>query len=286
MPELPEVETVRRGIAAHVVGRQIVRVDVGRERTVRRTSREALIDGLTGTTITAFGRRGTYLLGDLDSGDMVMVHLRMSGRLLMATATDPLEPHTHVVLHLADVPDASQFQSAQLRFIDPRTFGEVVVFDPSNTGVELPELDRLGIDPITDGLSRQQFARLCAGRRRQLKPFLLDQHVVAGIGNIYCDEILHAAKLRPDRLAGSLTATEVTRLHAHIHSILNAAIAAGGSTLSDTQYVDVMGNGGSFQLDHRVYDRAGLPCTTCARAVIVRTVSGGRSTCYCPRCQR
>lgn len=281
MPELPEVETVRRGIAAHVVGRPIVGVDVGRERTVRRTSRQAVIDGLTGATVTEFSRRGKYLLGSLDTGDVVMVHLRMSGRLLMATPDDPIEPHTHVVIHLG-----GNGPEAQLRFVDPRTFGEVVVFDPDNVAVELPELAKLGVDPITDGLNRAQMAAICASRSRQLKPLLLDQHVIAGIGNIYCDEILHRAKLLPDRLAVTLAARDVTRLHVAIHDILGAAIEAGGSTLSDTQYVDVMGNGGSFQLEHRVYDRAGQRCLTCSRATIVRTVSGGRSTCFCPRCQR
>jgi formamidopyrimidine-DNA glycosylase len=280
MPELPEVETVRRGVAAHAVGRRIEQVDIGRERTVRRTSRQAVIDGLTGSTITAFRRRGKYLLGDLDTGDQMMVHLRMSGRLLMAGPDDPIEPHTHVVLHFAGRP------AAQLRFVDPRTFGEVVVFDPAHVDVELPELARLGIDPITDGLDRTQLAGLLRGRARQLKPLLLDQRVVAGIGNIYCDEILHASRLRPDRLAASLTGREVTRLHQFIHGVLGAAIEAGGSTLTDTQYVDVMGNGGTFQLDHRVYDRAGQRCLTCAKATIVRVVSGGRSTCFCPRCQR
>lgn len=280
MPELPEVETVRRGVAVHAVGRRIERVDIGRERTVRRTSREAVIDGLTGATITGFQRRGKYLLGDLDTGEQMMVHLRMSGRLLMAGPDDPIEPHTHVVLHFAGSPPA------QLRFVDPRTFGEVVVFDPAHVDVELPELASLGVDPITDGLGRTQLAGLLRGRARRLKPLLLDQHVVAGIGNIYCDEILHTARLRPDRVASSLTGREITRLHEAIHGVLGAAIDAGGSTLTDTQYVDVMGNGGTFQLDHRVYDRAGQRCLTCGKASIVRVVSGGRSTCFCPRCQR
>ncbi|MEA3183689.1 MAG: formamidopyrimidine-DNA glycosylase, partial [Ilumatobacteraceae bacterium] len=137
-----------------------------------------------------------------------------------------------------------------------------------------------------DGLTVSRLSKILGDRARQLKPLLLDQHVIAGIGNIYCDEILHRARLRPDRLANSLKPAEVRRLHDAIHSILETAIAAGGSTLSDTQYVDVMGDGGSFQLDHRVYDRAGQRCLTCGKATIVRVVSGGRSTCYCPRCQR
>ena len=280
MPELPEVETVRRGMAAQVAGRRIRKVEVGRERTVRRTSRQALIDGLTGTTITAVNRRGKYLLCPLDSGDELMVHLRMSGRLLVAAAGTPRPPHTHVVLHLEGEP------AQELWFVDPRTFGEMVVFDPGNAAVEMPELQRLGVDPIADGLTRRQLDRIVRSRRRQLKPLLLDQHLIAGVGNIYCDETLHRARVRPDRLGDTLTGHELGRLHSSLMQVLGAAIEAGGSTLADTQYVDVEGQGGWFQVHHLVYDRAGQRCLTCGKADIVRTVSGGRSTCFCPRCQR
>lgn len=280
MPELPEVETVRRGIGAQVVGRRIERVEVGRERVVRRTSRQALIDGLTGATVLAANRRGKYLLCPLDTGEEMMVHLRMSGRLLVAAAGEVRPPHTHVVMHLSGSP------AQELWFVDPRTFGEVVVFDPAHVAEQLPELAKMGVDPIADGLSRAQFAALLRGRSRQIKALLLDQHVIAGIGNIYCDEILHRARLRPQRSASSLSPAEVRRLHRAIVDILGAAIEAGGSTLSDTQYVDVMGDGGTFQLDHRVYDRAGQRCLTCRTATIERGVCAGRSTCWCPRCQR
>lgn len=280
MPELPEVETVRRGIAAQVVGRRITRVEVGRERTVRRTSRQALVDGLTGATVTAANRRGKYLLCPLDTGDELMVHLRMSGRLLVADAGAARPPHTHVVLHLEGDP------RQELWFVDPRTFGEMVVFDPSNVAVEVPELARMGVDPITDGLTRDQLARLLRARHRQLKALLLDQHVIAGIGNIYCDEALHRARLRWDRASDSLSGREITRLHAAILDVLTAAIEAGGSTLADTQYVDVEGQGGWFQVHHLVYDRGGQRCLTCGKADVVRVMVAGRSTCYCPRCQR
>jgi formamidopyrimidine-DNA glycosylase len=266
-------------MVSFVVGRRIGRVEVGRERTVRRTSREALIDGLTGATVTSIGRRGKYILCSLDTGETLMIHLRMSGRVLVSPAGSVRPDHTHVVLHFEGAPEQ------ELWFVDPRTFGEMVVFDQARVADELPELAKLGIDPITDGLTVAQLAAILRGRARQLKPLLLDQHVIAGIGNIYCDEILHRARLRPDRLANSLKPADVRRLHDAIHSILSSAIEAGGSTLSDTQYVDVMGDGGSFQLDHRVYDRAGQRCLTCGKATIVRTVSGGRSTCFCPRCQ-
>jgi formamidopyrimidine-DNA glycosylase len=285
MPELPEVETVRAGLQLRVVGRRIERVEVGRERTVRRTSASAVKNGLSGTTITAMRRRGKYLLADLDSGDQMMIHLRMSGRVLIAPAGAPRPPHTHVVMHLGPHP-SEEMPAEEMWFVDPRTFGEVVVFDPANEAVEMPELARLGIDPIVDGLTRAQLVTLLRSRSRQLKPLLLDQHVIAGIGNIYCDETLHAARLMWSRRSDSLKPAEVTRLHESIHRILREAIEAGGSTLADTQYVDVTGAGGWFQLSHRVYDRAGQPCLTCERATIRRVTVGGRSTCFCPRCQR
>ena len=279
MPELPEVETVRRGLAAQVIGRRIRSVEVGRERTVRRTSRQALIDGLTGATIVAADRRGKYLVCPLDTGEALMVHLRMSGRLLVAAAGTARPPHTHVVLHLAGRP------AQELWFVDPRTFGEMVVFDPEQVAEQIPELARLGPDPIADDLTRAVFAGLLR-RHRQLKPLLLDQHVIAGVGNIYADESLHRARLRPDRLADTLTTREVGRLHESVLGVLREAVEAGGSTLADTQYVDIEGQGGGFQVHHRVYDRAGQRCLTCGRADIVRVVTGGRSTHFCPRCQR
>ena len=280
MPELPEVETVRRGLDAHVVGRRVESVDVGRERTVRRTSRQAIVDGLTDATIVGTRRRGKYLLLTLDTGDEVMLHLRMSGRVLISAPDEPRPAHTHVVLRFAGEP------AAELRFVDPRTFGEVVVFDPGNVAVEMPELARLGVDPVADGIDRATLRRIVLGRRRQMKALLLDQHVIAGIGNIYCDEILHAARIRPDRSSDTLTGQEITRLHREMHRILGEAIESGGSTLQDTQYVDIEGSGGSYQLRHRVYDREGERCLTCERAVIERVPWGGRSTHFCPRCQR
>lgn len=279
MPELPEVETVRRGLAAHVVGHRISAVEVGRERTVRRTSRQALVDGLTGATITAANRRGKYLLCPLDTGDEMMVHLRMSGRLLITEPGTPRLPHTHVVLHLDSDPPT------ELWFVDPRTFGEVVVFDPTNAAVEVPEIARLGIDPVADGLTRAQLATLLRSRHRQLKAMLLDQHVIAGIGNIYCDESLHRAKLRWDRPSDSLTTREIGRLHGAITAVLADAVEAGGSTLADTQYVDIDGESGWFQVHHLVYDRAGQRCLTCGKADIVKVNVAGRGTHFCPRCQ-
>ncbi len=286
MPELPEVETVRRGLERFVVGRHVSRVEVGRERTVRRTSAREVVDGLTGTRILAANRRGKYLLLPLDSGDEVMIHLRMSGQVLVAAVGAERPPHTHVVMHLDPPEHDTALGAKELWFVDPRTFGEVVVFDPTNVAVEVPELALMGIDPITDGLSLRQLRSLLRSRHRLIKPLLLDQHSIAGIGNIYADEILHAARLRPDRLSDELSLDAERRLHTSIHSVLTAAIDAGGSTLGDAQYVDLFGGGGSYQEAHRVYGRTGERCITCGVGWIRHTVSAQRSTHFCPRCQR
>lgn len=289
MPELPEVETVRRGLQRHLVGRRIVRVEVGRERVVRRTSREELIAGLTGTVVEAAERRGKYLVLPLDSGEAVMIHLRMSGQVLVAPPAAPRPPHTHVVMHLdprGDCGDDDGAHGSELWFVDPRTFGEVVVFDPELVDDRLPELARLGIDPIADHLGVDDLRRAFGATRRALKPLLLDQHVIAGIGNIYADEILHRAGLRPDRSAGTLDRRRLAILRDSIVGVLTDAIDAGGSTLGDAQYVDLMGHAGSYQDDHRVYGRGGERCVTCGRGRVRRVVAGGRSTHFCPVCQR
>lgn len=277
MPELPEVETVRRGLETRVTGRCIEEVSVGRDRVARRTSPEAIIDGLSGVTIVAARRRGKYLLLPLDSGESAMVHLRMSGQLLLAAAGVDPPVHTHVMLRLDD--------GHQLWFVDPRTFGEVVVFDPEHVEEVVPELARLGVDPVADPFDVADLATAIGSSRGSLKPLLLDQHRIAGIGNIYADEILHDARLRPDRRADSLNRDSRNRLHASIVRILHEAIRRGGSSLGDEQYVDLMGHGGSYQEEHRVYGRAGERCPTCGRGWIRRVVSGGRSTHYCGVCQ-
>jgi formamidopyrimidine-DNA glycosylase len=171
-------------------------------------------------------------------------------------------------------------------FVDPRTFGEVVVFDPTRTAEVLPELARLGPDPITDEFNAEVLANQLKGKRGALKPLLLNQHVVAGVGNIYADEVLHRSKLRWDRTADSLSRKQVALLATSIVEILTEAIAAGGSTLVDTQYVDIEGNVGSFQENHRVYGRVGQGCLTCGKTSIRKVVVAGRSTSFCPRCQK
>ena len=252
---------------------------MGRERVVRRTSREALIDGLTGTTVTAARRRGKYLMLPLDSGDEMMIHLRMSGQMLLAPRGAARPPHTHVVLHLDD--------GCEAWFVDPRTFGEIVVYDPERVDEQMPDLARLGVDPITDDAFTPAFLRTALrSTSRALKVVLLDQRVIAGIGNIYADESLHCARLRPDRPAVSVDTRGVRRLHQAILDVLHAAIAAGGSTLDDSQYVDLLGKSGWYQDQHTVYGRTGERCRTCGRGWIRRITAAGRGTHFCPVCQR
>ncbi len=276
MPELPEVETVRRDLEALVVGATVTDVVATGARTVRRTSAEALRAGALGRRLVAAKRRGKYLLVTLDDGRWLLVHLRMSGQLLVADApTVPLAPHTHVRFTLDD--------GRELRFVDPRTFGEVAVVDPDRLAVEAPDLEALGPEPLE--LDVIGLAGVLKPRRRQLKALLTDQRVIAGIGNIYADEIAHRAGVRHTRPGSSLTRGELGRLHAAIHTILPAAIAARGSTLSDAQYVDLGGLGGGYQEHHAVYDREGEPCLGCGRPVL-RIAWAGRSTFFCRRCQR
>ena len=276
MPELPEVETVRRDLEALVVGATVVDVVAPGARTVRRTSADALRAGLTGRRLVAAGRRGKYLLVTLDSGRWLLVHLRMSGQLLVAPSTSsPVAPHTHVRLALDD--------GRELRFVDPRTFGEVAVVDPAALAAEAPDVAALGPEPLE--LDVAGFDARLRPRRRQLKALLTDQRVVAGIGNIYADEIAHAAGVRHSRPGSTLTRPEVARIHAAVHTILPAAIAARGSTLSDAQYVDLGGLGGGYQERHAVYGREGQPCARCGRPV-VRITWAGRGTYFCRRCQR
>lgn len=284
MPELPEVETVRRGLAERVVGRRIERVEIGRLRSVRRTGPERVITGLTGRTLTRADRRGKYIVCTLDSGESMMVHLRMSGQLLIDPVDEPRPAHSHVNLELSPTGESATVE--ELRFVDPRTFGEVVVFGPDDAERVVPELDRLGPDPIADGLSLHDVRRRLATTRRGVKALLLDQTVIAGIGNIYGDEILHRAGINPLRPANRIGRGPAERLHRAIDEVLRDAVAAGGSTLRDAQYVDLLGQSGSFQESHRVYGRAGQTCLTCERGRVRSATVAGRTTHWCGVCQR
>jgi formamidopyrimidine-DNA glycosylase len=278
MPELPEVETIRRGLEREVVGKRIKSVDVTGTRSTRRhKSKKEFVGRLEGTKVKTARRRGKFLLLNLDTGDVLVIHLRMSGQLLRAQAKDPMPKHTHVVITFT--------QGGQLRFVDPRTFGELFVTVPDELTDELPELADLGFDPVDTPVSVTEFARRLLGRRdTKLKPLLMDQSFIAGIGNIYSDEILWEAGLRWDRTPGSLSNMEIRRLFRSIVEILHEAVKHRGSTLSDQQYLDVLGRPGEYQNLHNVYDRAGQSCNRC-RATITKEKFQSRSTFYCPSCQ-
>jgi formamidopyrimidine-DNA glycosylase len=277
MPELPEVETIRRDIEKEFVNKRIKKVDVTGSRSVRRHQdvRE-FIARTEGRKVTGTRRRGKYLLLKLDSGDIVVAHLGMSGQLLRANPKDPVGKHTHVVLTFVGAP--------QLRFVDPRTFGELFVTAPDRLEDEVPELAHLGFDPIDEQMAWTSFGVLLAARRAKLKPLLMDQRFVAGIGNIYADEILFSAGLRHDRSSDSLTPQEIRRLYRSIIETLQEAIKHRGSSLADEQYRDIFGDAGEFQRLHNVYDREGQACPRC-RSTITRIKANGRSSFFCPQCQ-
>ena len=276
MPELPEVETIRHDLDREISGRKIKAVEVTGTRSVRRGTKKQFISRLEGTKITGVKRRGKFLVIVLDSKEWLVVHLRMSGRLLIAATRETKPKHTHVVLTLQP--------GGQLRFVDPRTFGELFVVAPDAIATEAPELGELGFDPIDDPISWIKFGHLLLAKKMQLKNFLTDQSIVAGIGHIYSDEILHAAGLRYDRPSGSLSPQEMRRLYRSMVEVLSEAIKARGSSLADEGYVDAHGRFGNYQLHHQVYARDGQPCARC-RATVEKAKWQGRSTFYCPQCQ-
>jgi len=277
MPELPEVETIRRELERDVVTKRIKTVTVTGTRSIRRhANKKQFISRLEGAKITTVERRGKYLVMKLDTGDLWVTHLGMSGQILRVAAKDEVNKHTHVTVTFT--------QGGQLRFVDPRTFGEMFVTTQDELTDEVPELAHLGLDPIDEPLSWQDFGRMLLSHPMKLKAFLMDQSIIAGLGNIYSDEILFAAGLRYDRMSDSLSTQEMRRLSRALVETLHEAIKYGGSTLSDEQYVDVAGKAGEYQEHHKVYDREKQACRRC-RASIVKTKFAGRTTYYCEQCQ-
>ncbi len=278
MPELPEVEVVRRDLERDIVGKKVKAVEADGMRSIRRHhNRKQFANRLIGKKITGVERRGKYLLCRLEGGDVLVIHLGMSGQLLR-TKTGRTQPtkHTHVVITFT--------QGGQLRFVDPRTFGEMFVTELDGVEKEVSELSHLGMDPLETAMSWEHFGRLVADKHTKLKPLLMDQKFLAGIGNIYSDEILFGAGLRWDRMSDSLSAQEVRRLYRAMVEILQDAVKHRGSSLADMQYVDLTGKPGEYQLHHKVYAREGKACRRC-RAPLVRERYGGRSTYYCEACQ-
>ncbi len=271
MPELAEIETLRRDLAREFLGATINDVHLGGARSFRRhPDPDEFVGRVAKRSVRGVRRAGKYLLVDLDNGEILVAHMGMSGRLRLIASGAGAEKHTHVRLEFAGRPE--------LHFVDPRTFGQMFV---SSAGV--PSLAHLGPDPFE--LDEDQFARLLSPRSTKLKVTLMDQSVIAGIGNMYADEILHAGRLRPDRPSAELTSDEITALHDAMRSVLAEAVRRRGSTLADRQYKDLYGAPGSYQELHRVYAREGLACMTCGD-LVVRVKANGRSNYFCASCQR
>jgi formamidopyrimidine-DNA glycosylase len=283
MPELPEVETIARGVDARLQGDRIVQVWFGSHREPFKTPPAQQAKGLEGRLLLSVHRTGKHIVCELGAASSTrrgldqravaptaqwIVHLGMTGRLLVTTPEAPVAPHTHARLTLGS--------GRELRFVDPRRFGRLEFRDLERSAA----FGAPGAEPLTIG--REEFAALFHGRRLAIKSALLNQSLLAGVGNIYADESLFRAGIRPRRMAGRLTRAELERLRTALRQVLKDAIRLGGSSVSD--YVDADGVRGFFQLEHRVYQRTGLPCQICG-APIRRILLGGRGTHYCPRCQ-
>jgi formamidopyrimidine-DNA glycosylase len=276
MPELPEVETIRRDLEARIVGRRITAVrvppDTGKPVPVLKGIDEAAFrEGVVGARIEAVERRGKYLALRLDTSSTIAVHLRMTGRLLHREAGADPDGFLRLVLSLDD--------GCELRFTDVRKFGGFWLVEDiahaSATG--------LGPEPLSEGFTVAHLAGALAGRKAPVKAILLDQRHIAGIGNIYADEACFAAGIDPRRLGADVTPGEVEALHAAVRNVLLSGVESRGASFRD--YVDADGESGNMQMHVKVFRRTGKPCYACG-STIERTKVGGRSTHYCPKCQR
>lgn len=282
MPELPEVETVRRGLSTFVPGRRVAAVEVRHQRAIRRHAAGAddFAARLTGRVVTDVARRGKYLWFVTDDGWAVVAHLGMSGQLVLPEPDLPDSTHLRVRVRFDDTDRA-------MHFIDQRTFGGLLISDLGTApdGREVPVvIAHVAPDPLEAAFDDDRFARRLRARHSGLKRALLDQTLVSGVGNIYADEALWRARLHYDRPTATMTARQVRKVLAAVREVLTDALAAGGTSF-DSLYVDVNGESGWFSRDLAVYGRAGEPCLRCAGA-IRRDHFMNRSSYTCPRCQR
>ena len=276
MPELPEVEVVCRSLRKVLLGRRIQGFETDLPKMLKEPAADEdyFREHLTGQAITDIARRGKYILIYLEKGDILTVHLRMTGKLLYVEQSVPRGKHAHILMPLDD--------AHELRFDDVRQFGAFYL-TAADQLKRIEGLATLGAEPLEDDFTAECLRALLADKRQKLKAFLLDQHNIAGIGNIYADEILFQAGLHPETLAAQVTAEEdIFRLWQAIRDRLTQGIAGGGSSIKD--YVDALGQSGSFQEQHRVYGRAGQRCAECG-GIIEKIKVCGRTTCFCPNCQ-
>jgi formamidopyrimidine-DNA glycosylase len=278
--ELPEVEVMRRDLEKDVVGRRIKTAEVKGSRNAMRVirrhgKRKDFTSRLVGRKLTKVERRGKYVLLHLDSGDALVTHFGMSGQFQRGNGRVVIEPHTHVVLTFQ--------QGGDLRFIDPRTFGEMFVTTADELG-KVKELQHIAIDPLDQVFTWPTFQYLLAQRGAKMKQLLMDQKFISGLGNIYSDEVLFAAGLRYDRLSDTLSSQEVRRLYRAIQETVQDAIKMRGTTLDDEAYVDLFGKPGEYQGELKVYGREGEPCRRCRTPIQTVKVSQ-RTSYFCPQCQ-
>ena len=278
--ELPEVEVMRRDLEKDVVGRRIKAAEVKSSRNAMRVirrhgKRKDFTSRLVGRKLTKVERRGKYVLLHLDSGDALVTHFGMSGQFQRGNGRVVIEPHTHVVLTFQ--------QGGDLRFIDPRTFGEMFVTTADELG-KVKELQHIAIDPLDQVFTWPTFQYLLAQRGAKMKQLLMDQKFISGLGNIYSDEVLFAAGLRYDRLSDTLSSQEVRRLYRAIQETVQDAIKMRGTTLDDEAYVDLFGKPGEYQGELKVYGREGEPCRRCRTPIQTVKVSQ-RTSYFCPQCQ-
>lgn len=269
MPELPEVETVRRAMAMHLTGKRIENVRSS-GLPLRATPSRSRLLSLRGCRFTGARRRAKFLLLDLSDGRVLLVHLGMTGNLLFREET---RLHDHIVFELDDGPP--------LVYADPRRFGTVMVLNGSELS-DCAHLSQLGVEPLGEQFDADYLLRQCRGRVRPIKNLIMDARIVAGVGNIYASEALHRARIRPSTPAGRIGRHRLQRLVEAIRNVLNESIQAGGTTISDYQG---HGGGGRFQQNLAVYGRAGANCLVCERP-IESEVLAGRTTYFCRRCQR
>ncbi len=278
--ELPEVEVMRRDLEKDVVGRRVksaeVRPSKNAMRVIRRHGkRKEFTSRLEGHKISKVERHGKYILMELDDGDVLVTHFGMSGQFVRGNKRMPVAPHTHVVMTFT--------QGGDLRFIDPRTFGELFITTQDELG-KVKELNHIAIDPLDQVFTWPTFQMKLAEKAAKMKSLLMDQKFISGLGNIYSDEVLFAAGLRYDRMSDTLSSQEVRRLYRAIEETLQDAIRYRGTTLEDEAYVDLNGEPGAFQTELKVYGRAGQPCRRC-RTPIESVKIAGRNAYYCPQCQ-
>lgn len=271
MPELPEVETIANGLRGPLIGHAFTDVHVGWENIIASPAVPEFQRRIRGQQILGIRRRGKYLIFDLSGGDRLIIHLKMTGQLTVRSGDAPADPHGHTVFDLDD--------GRQLRFLDTRKFGRVYLVADENEVV-----GSLGPEPLSDDFTLAGFAALVRKRKGALKPLLLNQQFIAGIGNIYADEALFVAGIHPQRQADTLTDPEIERLYQAIRQVLCQALADQGTTF-DGAYRQVDGGEGGHQENLMVFRRKGQPCPRCGRA-IERIVVGGRGTHFCPCCQK